>query len=392
MTTTRRFACRLVALLLGVGAFAIPALAGLSRAPSSHTEPTADGRHILVFLAPLLPADDCYVLQEEHDQTERLNNMYPASGCYEVGSTTPLWTAPWGFGIEWFISEDCRYLVALNIFGDGQQRGGSGPDWGLKFYDSGKEIRTHHVSALVDFPALMPLESSDWHNRWFGDSEDSCTIESGQFIFETSTHEYYCFDLATGAIVHEWRMWRAAVKVSAALLTIAIFACVVLVTRERSGNASGLVQGISASQSTVEPPSRATNHRLRYRMRTLFVLTFIVAALCVATQRWPHVVVLLAFIVAAILLTRASLRLRRSQKFKSLIHRRLLIALSLSVAGLAWFGCYILSAGPVVQLINWLDVPDDVRMAIGLTFYRPLSWAPDDFWPLKWYFSAWHGR
>ena len=46
-----------------------------------------------------------------------------------------------------------------------------------------------------------------------------------------------------------------------------------------------------------------------------------------------------------------------------------------AAAGLAWFGCYVLSAAPVVCIL-WIgcDAPDDVRMAIRVDVYRPLVW------------------
>jgi len=347
-------------------------------------------------LAPLLPVEEGYVSQEAHDQTERLNGIYPASGCYEIGSTTPLWTAPWGFGMEWFVSEDCRYLVVLNIFGDGQQRGGNGPDWGLKFYDYGKEIRTQHVSDLVDFPGLMPLESSDWHMRWFGDSPDSCTIENGEFVFETSTRESYRFELATGAIVHERRVWRSVIRVASALVTAALFAGVVLVGCA-VGKPRALVQSVAASRSKAEPHEHSFDHWLRYRIRTLFALTFVVAAACFATQRWPHVVVFLSPVLAALLVTRATWRLHRRQVSANTTRRRSLVAFGIVLASLLWLGCYVLSAGPVGRMVHWLEAPYDVRMAIGLTFYRPLFWASrfpefNDCGPVRWYFAAWEGR
>jgi hypothetical protein len=68
--------------------------------------------------------------------------------------------------------------------------------------------------------------------------------------------------------------------------------------------------------------------------------------------------------------------------------------------GMRWIatGCaavifYVLSTSPMMALADSLHAPDDVRMAIGLTVYRPLLWWGDAFDTvpfLRWYDRAWH--
>lgn len=293
------------------------------------------------------------------------------------------------------MSQDCRYLVVLNEFGDGRYQCGGDLDWGLKFYDFGKEIRSYNVAALVDFPALMPETSADWHIRWFGEEEDSCKIEGSHFFFETSTHEYYRFDLATGEILEQRRPWRGVARIASALLAIATFAMVAFARAKTPG--SRMLQSIEGrTAELIVRPSRPILHRIRFRMRTLFALIFVVAAVCFTTQRWPHVVLFLSSLFAAVLVTRGTWRFHRGHTSTSTNRRRCLAAFGIVLASLLWLGCYVLSAAPASRMLYTLRAPDDVRVAIGLTFYRPFVWASrfPAFYrcePVRWYFEAWEG-
>jgi hypothetical protein len=380
-------------------AFSNSAAAGLIGPDSSHVRPLPDGRHILVMLVPNPPADDADDIRTLPDGRQvPLRTTFPASGCYESGTTTPLWTAPYEDYEIWVVSDDCRYLVRCNR---------AGPDcydsfpesstiWGLKFYDRGQEIKSYDFTQLVDFPSLMPDSyASEFRYDWIGDDSENLTIRDGQLYFQTSTHERYRFNVATGAIVDQFRMWRTLTNAGIALFLMAGVGVAVLMFRKRKRAAA--VQGTAdCLPKTSQQASACHSARfLSYSLRTLLLVTTAVAVLCVTVPRWPHVVLLVSAVLIAFLLTRAASRYRRSSRFaRGSALRRTGFALRTAAAGLAWCCCYVLSAAPVLSLADWLRAPDDVRMAIILTIYRPLFWisvyiSRDVFSPLEWYFKAW---
>jgi len=76
------------------------------------------------------------------------------------------------------------------------------------------------------------------------------------------------------------------------------------------------------------------------------------------------------------------------------IRSRIRRGLRVVVVLIAWTWCYVLSAGPVLSLVRLFDAPDDVRMAISLTVYWPLTWLSVHSGQvclglLEWYFRAW---
>jgi len=73
-----------------------PVYAGLSRPPESHLRILSDGRHMLVFLSPVPPEEDMGKMAKlPSGRNVNLRETFPASGYYEIGSATPIWTAPW---------------------------------------------------------------------------------------------------------------------------------------------------------------------------------------------------------------------------------------------------------------------------------------------------------
>jgi hypothetical protein len=351
---------------------------------------------MLVFLSPVpIDEDEGRIAALPDGQNVDLREAFRASGCYEIGSNTPLWTAPWDNTDGWIVSDDCRYLVRWNVFGDGKYGRGGDLNWGLKFYDNGREIKNYDVAELVDYPSLMPETSSDWHYMWIGDSEDSCTIEGGQFIVETSTHERYRFDLGTGAIVQERRVWRHVARAGIALFTTVVVGLAVFIIRRQKRT--------SLIQSTVDylpqNSERSSNHSSKrifsFSLRTLLLVTSAVAVLCLVVPRWPHIVLLLSTVLIALLCTRAMWRFRRTcNDGGGSGHRRVGFVVRAFATGLSWCCCYVLSVAPVLTLVEWLQAPSDVRMAIILTVYRPLVWISkyvslDGMLPLDWYFNAW---
>ncbi|MFO0791478.1 MAG: hypothetical protein U0805_18620 [Pirellulales bacterium] len=186
-----------------------PAHAALSALPKSHVVALPDGQHMIVFLSPVpIAEDEGRTAQLPDGRTVDLREHFPASGCYEIGSHQPIWTAPWDSSDVWRVSADGRYLVCWNIFGDGAYARGGQLDWGIKFYDRGTEIKSYDVAELLDYPALMPFTTGDWHDLWYDDEGDNAVLEGKLFDFRTSTHDRYRFDITTGEIIEEHHMGR----------------------------------------------------------------------------------------------------------------------------------------------------------------------------------------
>ena len=372
------------------------AFAGLSALPKSHVQAMPDGKHMLVFLAPGPVADDEGRIGTLPDgRVVDLRTTYPASGYYSLESTQPIWTAPWDDSDGWTVSDDGRFLVRWNIFGVGQYGRGGRLSWGLKFYDRGKEIRTYDVGELVDYPSLMPYTSSNWHLDWTGDEVPR--IQNGVFHFETSTHEAYDFDLATGTIVMERRPWRTATRVATATIAILstglIFALLRRRRRRLAYRAEGRQNEIPADGVCAAgwQPGRLLNHNLR----TELMITTSVAALCYVAIRWPHVAVFVVTLIAAAGLSYLTVRYwRRSGRLPISQSRRIAgIGARFAMAFTAAIVFYVLTVGPVFRLTQQLESSDDVRKAIFLTVYRPITWIPDEVLRkiplLEWYFEEW---
>lgn len=185
--------------------------AGLSAA-NSYITASPNGEFLFVMLGP---EDVDYEIDDEAElpsgETVNLRTMFPSSGCYKAGSTKPQWTVDW-YSYICLIGDDGRSIVRCNLFGDGDYPRGGQLSWGLKFYHSGKEIKEYSVAELVDYPVLMPFTSSDWHDDWLSDSDDNLLIVDGRLHVETSTYEEYIFDVATGALLREYRWARWVVR------------------------------------------------------------------------------------------------------------------------------------------------------------------------------------
>jgi hypothetical protein len=385
-------------MLLVVESFLAPAplaYAGLSRPPESHLCPMPDGSHMLVFLSPISPELDAGKWAKLPDGREvNLRKTFPASGYYEIGSAAPIWTAPWTGRDGWTVSNDGRFLVRWNIFGDGAYSYGGELSWGLKLYDRGKEIKSYDVAQLVDYPSLMPYTTSDWHRQWIGDGGDNPTIRNNEFLFETSTHETYRFDLTTGEVVGQFRMWRTLTRVATVLIAIIIAAAITVVVHRRRHATTREPNSIQLPTTSHKTAGQRSRLCFSYNLRTLLATTTGVAVMCLMIPRWPHVALLSSAVLAAAVLTRVSLSYQRADR-SALSRRRRMVegGIRWTAAGLAFLSCYVLSAGPVLSLLDWLQAPHDVRMAVALTIYRPIFWitliSPDVLSPLDWYFNAW---
>ncbi|MFO0791479.1 MAG: hypothetical protein U0805_18625 [Pirellulales bacterium] len=119
-----------------------------------------------------------------------------------------------------------------------------------------------------------------------------------------------------------------------------------------------------------------------------------VALACAAAVTYPHILVLVLALVTACQLTRVTTRKAIERRLAAKPHARMkLAAFSVATVG-AWLGFYVLLAPPVLVFIEWMRVSDDVRMAIGLTVYRPLTWLESISWVfdlpgVRWYFKSW---
>ncbi len=355
----------------------------------------SDGCHMLVFLSPVPPGIDAGRTAKLPDGREvNLRKTFPASGYYEIGSATPIWTAPWNGRDGWTVSNDGRFLVRWNIFGDGNYSHSGALSWGLKLYDHGKEIKSYDVAELVDYPALMPNTTSDWHLQWIGDGDDNPTMRNNEFLFTTATHESYRFDLTTGEIVGQFRMWRTLTRIAIVLIAIIIAAATIVVVRWRRNPKTRGPFSIELPTTSHETAAQRSEPLFSYNLRTLLATTTGVAVLCLMIPRWPHIALLSSAILAAAVLTRVSFRYQRADR-SALSRRRRMVGSGIRwvAAGLAFLCCYVLSVGPVLSLLDWLQAPHDVRMAVALTIYRPIYWitliSPNVLSPLDWYFNAW---
>jgi hypothetical protein len=105
--------------------------------------------------------------------------------------------------------------------------------------------------------------------------------------------------------------------------------------------------------------------------------------------------VLIISVALATALTITTIRSwRRVRQPLNFVKSRLPIGSLSIVTMLAWLWCYLLSAGPIIATLDWLDAPHDVRMVALRTVYRPLIWADGllsfERWALlEWYFESW---
>ena len=365
--------------------------AGLSGPPASFVVPARDSQHVFVMLSPApVSKDDGNDCTLPTGEQVKLRDVFPTSGLYAPGSTTPIWTVDW-YGEQGLvhISTDGRFLVRVNRFGDGSYPIGA-LSWGIKFYDNGVEIASYDVRHLVDHPSLMPMTTADWHMLWIDDSSvyDS-EIHGSFFDLATSTHEWYRFEVTTGRIVQEYRLWRNVRRRSIVATGVAVaIGCLLFYRfRKRARCDSPMVTpqvDYFAEQS--EPVRKPI-----YSLRSLMIVVTAVGIACVV----PHICVLLLGMVAVVLSTRHLIRTRR--RFAGLrksraVKRRLAVRWTGTLA--AWLLLYALSMGPAMALVAHMDWPHDFRIAFAKVVYGPVWWlltnTPIATWRfIDLYFEAW---
>jgi hypothetical protein len=239
----------------------------------------------------------------------------------------------------------------------------------------------------------MQYTTSDWHDLWYSYENDYPAIHSGELQLKTSTHDSYRFDLATGAIVGQFRLWRTLAKVAWSVIAIGLLAVALLLTRWRRRAGIRRTSAFEPGTEDLQSTSQQISKPYRYSLRSLLVATTVVAVLCLTLPRWPHVVLLAIVVMFTVLLTRSTLQYwghptrarRRSRRMWE-------VGLRFIATATTWLCCYILSFAPILSFLDW-HAPEDVRMAVLLTLYRPIFWIrlvwPDVFTPLEWYLKAW---
>lgn len=365
------------------GLLASPVLASLSAPPASYVKPVGDGRHFLVMLAATPPAEDTGNLRTLPDgRTVLLRDTFPASGLYRYGAVVPEWAV--GLYEEQGlvqVSPDARYLVVVNRLGgcDGVHL-----QWGIRFFDRGALIRNYDVAELVDFPSLMTYPSCDWIHLWIDESVYDHAVRSGRFTLTTSTRDEFTFDVATGALLAEFRYWRTIARRALIVAALGALAVASVFARRVCLSHSPLRL---VSHMLVEPGPRRSAFLWQLSLwRLVIVLPLAVLLLAWAGMN-PRAVAVCGAASSPILVgTLLGRILRRPAAAR--FHRAVLwIALIAAMAGI-----YVLSSVPVMRLtVHWRC---DSRAALAETVYLPLVWVSrhTSLWQsglARFYIDAW---
>ena len=134
------------------------------------------------------------------------------------------------------------------------------------------------------------------------------------------------------------------------------------------------------SQSSHSPAS------MTFRLWHLFLLMSAVAAWCTVLRSSPNLTLVLGVsIVPGMVSLIIASRVRYRRVADLSIFRACLLLLAAS--GI-WFGIYILSIGPVIALVESVNVGRDAARA----FYDPVIWLHGNTileGPLEWYSNVW---
>jgi len=342
-------------------------LAGLSGSPISYFIPAGD-KHILVLLAPVSTEDDTKELAKlPNGKAVHLRNEFSQSGLYEIGSKKPIWTVNWHDGFC-FLSPNTRHLVRIRDFGDFSHPADIGSGWAIKFYTDGRLAKQYDVDELIDFPSLIP----PWYHSILRDDyiDGDLEIRNGKFVLNTFTHEKYQFDISTGEIVEQFRLWRTIARYSLVALTVStVVLSVLLVQRVRARNA---IAGNDVSQESRKTVARRQAHYFSFNLRSLFLATTLVALLCYSFIAFPHVAVLFSAFLVAIGFTVATIRAKNlaAGRISTFLEKAVRSSL-MSITIFSWLFCYILSLAPIMGILESLDTPYDVKMAVAKVPFAP---------------------
>ncbi len=183
--------------------------------------PSPDGKYWVVFLADELgswESEDPVERQEVQKEMDRLQlpggrvvdsrREFIVSGLYRPGDDVPLIqlsvngtrTRP---RVVW--SDDSRHFVLLNLY----RLGHRAENWAIKFCSVERGlIREIPGSRIIQFPGLLPLRDYNWYYDWMRNYADPPAIVNSTLSFQTTTHDWFTFDIRTGVILYEFRMWR----------------------------------------------------------------------------------------------------------------------------------------------------------------------------------------
>jgi hypothetical protein len=359
------------------------AFASLSGPPQSFVKTCADGRHFLVMQSHVkLPDDDGRFAVLPDGQYADLRLEFPASGLYAIGSRTPVWAVDW-YGEEgWLVlSRDGRHCVRLNRFGGGGYGQGVSPTWAMRFYECGRETKCYETVELVDYPNLMDFTSADWHHVWWKDIDQ--ILVNGQMILavQTSTHEEYQFDIVTGAMIYEWRMWRRLALIARIGIPLLLVMCAVagvwMKKRSRMGKLLVGMEGTSDATPAIVTPPR----QLQFSLKSLFVATAVIAALLAISDRYSEAsfwAACILFLFAPAMYWTYATSKRRTVLRGSVFQRRARGVAWYAAGFLFWTGAYVLSYFPTQWSMREARVDWDVRVVVMQSIYRPVFWLCDE--------------
>ena len=221
----RRVRARLLAgLVLLASAFAV--FADSDASPRDYSAPTADGRHILVVLAP----DDAFP-----ERNEELRRKYARSGLYRAGERGALvWELP-SYSPWIRVANDGRFAVMWAQWPSSSPRDATEYDRPvIRFLDRGKVIREYATRQLVKDPTRLPHSVS--HFRWaYRTDYDPITARFKVVTWDGSTYilgprgeivsrewsvrpmldrwiQRHSLHVVAGAIVVAFILWRVARK------------------------------------------------------------------------------------------------------------------------------------------------------------------------------------
>jgi len=342
--------------------------AGLSGSRVSYFIPSDDGKHILVLLSPVPISEDAIVFSElPNGRSVHLRSTFPTSGLYETDGSTPVWTVDWHDG-SCVLSSDSNYLVRIRDFGDLNHPNDENSGWAIRFYSFGKLIKQYDVDELVDYPSLLPY----WYHSILRDDhmDGDLEIRNRIFTLHTFTHERYLFDITTGEVVEEFRLWKTTSRyVLGVLVLVTATISYLLIQRVRKRKMPDGEESLRSNKSV------RGGHKgiFSFSLRSIILFTTLVAILCFVLSVAPHAAVLLACLLISIMLTIAILRIRRNldlrpTNFRMVFFHWMLVTLTLT----SWFSCYALSLAPTMSALQALGAPYDVRMVVARIPYAPV--------------------
>ncbi len=402
-----------VCALLMMFHIAVPrAFSGLMRPPEPYVKSSSDNRYMLVMVPPKQWA-------AEHEENTRLldgsdvslRQEFSSNGYYEVKSRRAIWkTKTYAREGSIFLSENGQYMLVLNVSGYQSYSKGSFT-WGIKFFDSGKLFKTHMVEEFIDYPSMTPPGSSnnlDWID-WDATTKDGFTLSGDRFVLYTTTHARYEFDITTGGIVTEFRLWRQARRLGLGLLLVAaILPVVVFLRRAKRRHGKFIDKNGARPDFQISPENLGgmilansnvltlrNSKILSFSIRGLLLLTVLIAVLCLLLHSLPAVGVFLSSVCISLALTLIMARMARMRKNRTVAYGFMVAFLFLLVtACCTWFITYGLSIGPTFSLLQWIGLPYDVRMVVLYVAYGPWYWlltntSMDEWEPVRHYFDQW---